>query len=452
MIRKGLSLIGGGGVKARALRGTGFTLIEYAGSNGLRLASNLVLTRILFPEAFGLMALVQVFVTGLQLFSDTGIRISIIQNERGDDPRFLNTAWTIQVGRGFLLWLATCALALPMAALYDQPMLAYLLPVVGLNTVISGFNSTKAATVNRHMMLGRLTAINLTNQAFTVLLTVLLAWWLQSVWALVIGGLIGNAAKVAQYHYRLPGENNRFAWDREAAGQLFHFGKWIFLSTAAGFVINQGDRAILGGYIGMAELGVYTIGFFLGNISFGLSQAINSKVVFPLYRMKRPAESETNRRNVFRARRLVTAGLLCVNVALAFGGIFVVDLLYDPRYALAGPVVVLMSIALVPRMVLTAYGSVLLANGDSRQYTILLGSTAILQTVFLFLGITWLGLFGAIIAPAVAALLVYPLRIASVRRYDAWDPVHDALFLGAGGLFGGIACWIHWDRISQLFG
>jgi hypothetical protein len=38
-----------------------------------------------------------------------------------------------------------------------------------------------------------------------------------------------------------------------------------------------------------------------------------------------------------------------------------------------------------------------------------------------------------------------------VRRYDAWDPIHDALFLGLGGVAGAVACWLHWDRIVLLF-
>ena len=71
------------------------------------LASNLILTRLLFPEAFGLMALGSVVLVGLQMFSDAGIGPSIAQSPRGDDPEFLDTAWTAQVLRGVILWLGT---------------------------------------------------------------------------------------------------------------------------------------------------------------------------------------------------------------------------------------------------------------------------------------------------------------------------------------------------------
>ena len=67
---------------ARILRGSAFTLLAFGGERGLRFASNIILTRILFPEAFGMMVLVQAIIYGLEMFSDTGVNASIIQSKR----------------------------------------------------------------------------------------------------------------------------------------------------------------------------------------------------------------------------------------------------------------------------------------------------------------------------------------------------------------------------------
>src|SRR4051812_36532958 len=77
-------------LKMRALRGSLWTILGYGGSQVLRLAGNVILTRLLFPEAFGQMVLVNVFLQGLHMFSDVGIGPSLIQSKRGDDPDFLN--------------------------------------------------------------------------------------------------------------------------------------------------------------------------------------------------------------------------------------------------------------------------------------------------------------------------------------------------------------------------
>ena len=60
----------------------------------------------MFPEAFGLMAIVQAVITGCALLSDVGIDQSIIRHERGHVPAFVNTAWTLEVMRGFAIRIA----------------------------------------------------------------------------------------------------------------------------------------------------------------------------------------------------------------------------------------------------------------------------------------------------------------------------------------------------------
>jgi O-antigen/teichoic acid export membrane protein len=143
----------GSGLMGRALRGSALTAGSFVIAQGLRLASNLVLTRLLFPEAFGLMALVSVVLVGLQMFSDTGVGPAISRSPRGDDPVFLDTAWTINVLRGGLLWLLAAALSVPLAALWQAPELRQLLPVAGLTLLIAGFNPTRIDTANRHLLL-----------------------------------------------------------------------------------------------------------------------------------------------------------------------------------------------------------------------------------------------------------------------------------------------------------
>lgn len=450
MRKKLVSLFAGEGVRARAMRSSGMSIVGFGGQNFLRLLSSLVLTRLLFPEAFGLMALVQVFLTGMQMFSDVGLRTSILQNKRGDDPDFLNTVWTLQILRGVALWVGACALAWPAARLYGEPMLLLLLPVVGLTTIISGFTTTNVATANRHLRIGRQTFINLGCQVFNIVLTVILAYYLRSVWALVIGSLITAILSVVLMHRLIPGIRNRLHWDRDAVRDLIGFGKYIFLSTLAGFFINQGDRAILGAYVSVGMLGIYSIGFFLGNMPLLLGRTFNGKIVLPLYRMKPPADSAQNRANIHRSRRLIVGGTLLLTMILAHSGIWLTDVLYDPRYALSGPIVVLFSLSLVPQVTFNGYGSVLLANGDSRRHFILLSSTAVVQTALLFAGVIWFGIFGAILAQGLAALVIYPLRTRFITRYAADDPKADAVFLASGFAVNGAACWLHWEEVSKL--
>ena len=444
------SILSAQSVRARAMRSSAMTILGFGGGNFLRLVSNLILTRLLFPEAFGLMAIVQVFLGGLQMFSDIGIKTSIIQSARGDDPDFLNTAWTLQIVRGFLLWLAACAMAWPAARIYDEPMLLQLLPVVGLTTIVAGFTTTKIAAANRHLRLGRQVGIDLGTQAVGIVIMVILAWIMRSVWALVIGSLITAALRNILLHRLLPGVSNRFRWDPVSAREMIRFGKYIFLATAAGFLINQGDRAILGAFIPLAELGVYSVGMFLGTLPFLLGRAVNNNVVQALYRMKPPAENAANRAQIHRARRLLVVGTLAISAVLSYGGIWLTNLLYDPRYHLAGPMIVLFGLSMVPQLVFNGYGGALLSNGDSRRHFQLLAATALVQTALMFLMIPWIGVVGAILAPGLASLATYPMKNAYTARYKANDIRGDITFLALGFVVNGLAVWLHWPDVVQL--
>src|SRR5687768_12690090 len=148
-------------LKSRAVRGALFTFTRYGGAQIIRLAANLLLTRLLFVETFGLMALISVLLQALEMFSDIGIGPSIIRSRRGDDPRFLDTMWTVQIVRGFGVWIVACIVAAPFAQFYEQPVLAQAIPFAGLNALIAGFASTKQYTLNRHLYLGRVTVLEL---------------------------------------------------------------------------------------------------------------------------------------------------------------------------------------------------------------------------------------------------------------------------------------------------
>lgn len=435
---------------SRVLRGSALTAGSYAVTQALRLASNLVLTRLLFPEAFGLMALVSVFLIGLSMFSDVGIGPAISQSRRGDDPEFLDTAWTIQVWRGLLLWLTTCLFAWPAAQLYQAPQLLTLLPAAGLTLLIGGFNPTRIDSANRHLLLGRLTVLDLIAQVIGIVAMVALAFAMRSVWALVIGAIIGSVAKLVLTHQGLPGHRNRFRWEPTAGRELIHFGKWIFLSTACGFLLSQGDKAILGAYLQLDQLGVYNIGYFLASFPVLLGGAVTGRVLIPIYRDHPPAASAGNAARLQRLRIVLTGGMLALLGLMGFVGEPLVDLLYDARYAQAGAIVVAIACVQMPLVIGMTYDQSALAAGDSRNYFWVMAVRAGLQSLCFWLGAAQFGLKGALFGQFLAIAAVHPLIIWLARRHRAWDAGHDLLFGALAAAL--IAAVLHWNGaiLAQL--
>ncbi len=415
---------------ARAMRGSALTAGSYALTQGLRLVSNLVLARLLAPEAFGIMALVSVVLVGMVMFSDVGVSASISQSKRGDDPAFLDTAFTIHAFRGAMLWLVTCALAWPLARLYDAPELLELLPVAGLTLFIAGFNPTRIDTANRHLLLGRVTLLDLIAQVIGMIAMVGLAFEIRSVWALVIGAIIGAFAKLFLTWFYLPGPRNRFQWDRAAGSELIHFGKWIFMSTACGFLLSQGDKAIFGHFLGKEELGIYNIGFFLASFPLMLARSVNSRIMIPLYRDHHPTNSAQDFAKLRKLRFALTGGTLVLLGLLAVVGVPLVGLLYDARYTMAGMILVVVACVQMVEAVGMTYDQSALAAGDTKTYFWLQATKALVQTTAFLLGVRWGGLEGALLAQGAAMLLLHPAIVLLAIKHKVWDPLNDALFFG----------------------
>ena len=447
-----ISILKGDGLKARAIRSTLLTGFTFGSENLLRLISNLILTRLLFPEAFGLMALVQVFLIGLNMFSDLGIRAAIIQDRKSDQELYLNTAWTLQIMRGVILWIATWIIAQPMADFYNEPLLAQMMPVAGLAALFQGFNSTKMATADRDLQMGKLTVVTFATQVIGLIVMVILSYKLQSVWALVIGGPVAPLLMAIFSHVALPGQNNRLALDPAAARRLIGFGKYIFLGSIAGFVIQFGDRAILGKIVTFEELGLYNIAFYLATIPFILNRKLIDKVLFPLYRWSPPSESAENWRKISRARMMLTGAMLPLTAILAFGGNFLVEALYDPRYAVSGQILILVVLAHIAPMLTENYSVIALANGDSGRFALMTTFAAVLRTGLVLLGGIYFGLVGVILAPIVATILYYPAMIWFIWKYKAWDYRHDLLFTITGILIAVAVYWMHGDHLAAVFG
>src|SRR6185503_4494893 len=133
----------------------------FALSQVIRFGSVYFLQWYLLPDDFGVANTVGFFIVLLAALSDVGIEQAIIQNKRGDDPVFLNTAWTLHVMRGLVLWLGACLLAYPAYRFYshdkDATYLLWMIPVAGLSPLISGLNSTAVFTLHRHLRQGLLT-------------------------------------------------------------------------------------------------------------------------------------------------------------------------------------------------------------------------------------------------------------------------------------------------------
>src|SRR5215471_3627236 len=162
-----------GRIGQRVLRSSILEIAGFGAHYVVRLGSTLVTTRLLFPAAFGVSSLVFVITTGLVMLSDVALEPCVVRSKRGDDPAFLNTAFTIQAIRGVGLALIMLLLARPAAWFYREPLLASLVSFGSLQMVVGGLHSTAVFTLRRRVHTGWLNLLELGQTVVSIVVTIL---------------------------------------------------------------------------------------------------------------------------------------------------------------------------------------------------------------------------------------------------------------------------------------
>ena len=354
-------------LESRALTATVWTIVQYGSGQGLRLVNSYVLTRLLVPAAFGQMTLVTTLIVGITLLSDIGLAPSVIQSARGDEPGFLNTAWTLQALRGGGMWCVAMLLAWPAARFYHDPSLLLVLPVLALSTIVTGFNSTNLLTLSRHMGARRLFFIEFSTQIVALVVTISWALYRPSVWALVAGNLASNLYNLALSHSPLvPGIRNKFHWERKSLRDILHFGKWIFLGTAFYFFASQADRLYLGKLVPLAALGVYGIAYQMSDVPRSVINAFAARVGYPfIAKIAHLPMAEFRKQYLGYRRYTLLIGAVLLSIMVVFGDLVILTL-YKPAYAAAAWMVPILAIGLWHTLMYQTTGPVLFSLGKSK--------------------------------------------------------------------------------------
>ena len=419
------------------LTGSAVEMLGYGVGQIVRFGSNLLLSRLLSPQAFGIMALVNIVNQGLIMFSDAGLHAAVIQSERGEDRSFLNTIFTWQAVRGVLLWGVACLCAWPLSLLYHEPLLSTLIPIGSLAVAILGFHSTSLYSLRRRLRLTPLVFTEVGAQIVSV--TVMVAWavWRPSVWALLSGAIVTALVTTIGSHLLRVGYRNHFEWDRGSVRALLNFGKWLAGSSMLTFLSAQGDRLLLGHFLGTTRLGVYSVAVLLSGAFGEAISRIASGVLFPAYSRAHQEGVQRLRQVYLKTRLSVDALVMPALGALSVLGAHIVALLYDPRYRDAGWMLQVLSVRIALGAIVAPCQYVLFAVGEPRYGFYLNLARALWLVIAVPLGFHYFDVLGLVWAVALCELAALAVALPAVaRRVSAGRELVAPLLFGTGALLG----------------
>ena len=439
----------------RIVAASSWTLVQMITSLVLRLGSNLVMTRLLLPEAFGLMAMVSTAIAAINLFTDIAVARSIVREPDGDSTVFLQTAWTVKNVRGLgvvalmlaaaaALWLLAPGLA-PSGTVYADPRLPGLLAVASLTVVLGQLSSTNQALARRRMMFWLPTVQQLSAQIASIAAMILFARIQASPWALLFGMLTGSLVASVLSHVIFPGPPMRPHWNADVAARLWSFGKWIIGSSALTFLARYADRILLGALLDSTQFGLYAVAVIWVEAGATLIRQITDAVAYPAFSQihrDRPEQIARLFRRFLRAVDMVCLGGMAA--AVIFGPILI-RLLYRANYEPAASYVPFLALGYLS-IRFNIFGTLILSTGNSRSALIISGSRALALCLGLPLGWTLGGLEGVLIAVALSTMggALYSIRTAEAiigsagRRWDlVWLVLPFALAVVVHLVYGG---------------
>jgi O-antigen/teichoic acid export membrane protein len=403
--------------RSSVMKGSIWTVAGFGSEMMFRMMSSLILTRIFLPEIFGTMAIVTALLVGMEMISEVGVRSSLIQNPRGKEAYFFETAWTVQIFRGFILWLLLYLFTVPLANYFDEPLLKSLLPIASLALIFKGFASVHIHLYTRELGVKKLMVMKILMQTISLIVVVALAFYYKSIWAIVIGSLCSALLQTILSFLMFPQPKNRLRLDKSALQDIFNLGKWLLLATIFHFLIAQGDRLILGGFMTKTDLGLYNLAAMFTQIPISILIALSGYILMPFLSKSFNDKPEHFSQTFNGLLNKILRFMLPLVASLAVFGNSLIQLLYPSDFHLAGQILQLLAISSLFQVISFALIPVFLSRGDSFRHMLAYLSLLALYLPGIYLGFKFYGMWGAFYGMFIAKILWLPIIIILVRNY-----------------------------------
>lgn len=419
------------------LKGSVWTITTYGVGQMLRLVTNVILARLLTPELFGIMLVVNSLRVGVALVSDFGIGQNIVYNKNANKPDFYNTAWTLEIVRNVLLWLVCVAATPVLASFYDSPDLIWVLPLSAMTLVLSGFSSTSIYLLQKRMQIRKFYLFEMIVAFISSVAHVLFAYFSPTIWALVLGGLFTSAVSTIGSYFLLPDVKQTLHISKQFVREILAFGKWIFISSVVYFLSMNYDRLYLPKVLPLDLLGVYGVARSIAELLGLLTLRLGNIVLFPFIssHSQMPRVTLHEQLAAIRAKFLLLAAFgISILVATAD---LAIKLLYDERYQAAGWMLPVLILGSWVSILANVNDATLLGLGKPSYGAVSNSAKFGFLVIGLPLGFMVNGILGVVVVVAMADLCRYvPIAIGQRRERFAFGIQDLLLTLAAFALIG----------------
>lgn len=412
-------LLGGGGLKGHLFRGGTWLGIGSMFEQVFRLGRNMLLTRLLAPEAFGIMAIVYSTSSVVDMLADIGVRDAVVQNPNGTDQRYINSAWWLAFCRGLVIYSMLFVGAPWVGRFYGHADLVPLMRIALLGIIFSGAQSPKAYVALKEMKFRQWTIIQSGSGICGSIAVVMLAFLVKSVWALALGYAAECLIRCIVSYVICP-FRPKLELDRESVRSLIRFSRGVFGLSFLYLIFNRADIFVLGKVVPAAELGVYTMAVYLVQVPSSFIAGVLRQTLMPGFAQIQEDHPRINRIVARSTSTVIALGMpALVFVVLSSRGLL--SLLYGPRYIAGSAPLVVAAVAAIANLANNLLTVVFYATGRPELHRRCVFIMALLMAILVYPAVLYFGLVGGQLAALAAIVAGYVSQIGRMERYTQLD-------------------------------
>ncbi|MEM1252504.1 MAG: MOP flippase family protein [Cyanobacteria bacterium P01_H01_bin.21] len=399
-------------LRQKAIRGAMWSAIEKWGAQLVSTAIFLLLARLLGAEAFGLVALANVFMYFMQIFLDQGFAQAIIQKDELE-PEHLDTAFWTSVLMGALFLLTILASAGVVANIYNEPELAPIIRWMSISFLLAGLSSVQSAILQRNMQFKIFAARSLVATAVCGVAGIGAALMGLGVWSLVIKEIVfGSTGAIMLWSTSSwrPG----FRFSPQHFRELFSFGINIIGFNFLDFFNRRSDDLLIGYFLGAVALGYYNVAYRLLLIMIKLLTNVTIQVALPTF-SKLQKEPDKMRDAFYRVTRYTSLVSFPAFLGMATLAPELIQTLFGEEWLPSVPVMRILAVIGILQSVQYFAGTVLLAMNKPLWRLRVVFLITVCNIVGFFIAVRW-GINAVAISYAICVYTFSPVFLLLVKK------------------------------------
>jgi O-antigen/teichoic acid export membrane protein len=399
-------------LKQEAVKGVAWSAIQKWGVRLISFSVMLILTRLVLPESFGLVAYATVFTAFAQIFVDQGFSDAIVQFSHLDREH-LDTAFWISVITGTIFTGASIAFSGMIANIFHEPKLIPIVRWLSLIFILNALSSVQQALLRRKLAFKSLTTRSLIATFTSGIIAIIMAFLGFGVWSLVAKLIVDGVVNLIAL-WQVSDWRPSFHLSTSHFKELFSFGINIVGGDFVDFLSVHSDDFLIGYFLGPIALGYYTLAYNLLIVMTDLLVSVPNAVAFPIFsRIK----SDPNR---LKAAFYETIQVQSVIAFPIFLGVFAVApeavrVLYGDKWLLSIPVVQILMFIGIVRSASYIYSSIFRSAGKPSWRFGIWSLTAVLNVIG-FLVVVRMGIVAVAASYVFVSYILMPLYILMIRK------------------------------------